>query len=178
MASITLSYLTLFPLPLSSIPTQTDDPEGYAAFTTAIRAEAALILSSPLWSSPKQWSDGLVETRSLPLGTTIHVPGVLHGAAPVEAGVSAESKKGGGGFWGGGGDKKKKEEEVDRGIAWHMRTSKLGEEFATVTSSLATYDVFWETLGERHTEQEVSWGNMGVGYWRGADGLLVYRQSM
>ncbi|KAM0747406.1 hypothetical protein T439DRAFT_329133 [Meredithblackwellia eburnea MCA 4105] len=154
--SVKLSYLTLFPIPLPLIPSVTS-PE-YSVFRDALVNEAHQLLDHPQWSTPpRSWFNGLVETYSLPHGSTTHVPADLHGAGAVEgAQPAAPEKKSGGGFWGTGGGKKKEEDSVDKGIAWHMRTSVLGESTKSVHKDVG-YEVFWEALGERHCEQELEY---------------------
>ena len=98
-------------------------------------------------------------TSSLPLDAT----------APRSAGDDAEiepavGKKGG--FWGGG---KKADKRVDEGIAWHMRTSRLTDDWSGVHKGLG-FEQFWEALAERHCEQEVR-----VVGPHGRGGLLILR---
>lgn len=146
-APITLQHLTLQPIPIESIP-PTDSAE-HAALVAALLVEADLVLSSPLWSTPKPWSDGLVTTSSLPHHATIHL--ARPGQSDTEPG-----QKAGSGFWRGG---KKHERKVDEGIAWHMRRS--------VVKGIG-FERVWAALAERHCEQEAS--RVGSCHrWRGAD---------
>ncbi|KAL8278840.1 hypothetical protein RQP46_008711 [Phenoliferia psychrophenolica] len=149
---ITLRHLTLHPLPIEAIPAP--DSAEHASLTTALLSEAELLLSSTEWTAPKTWSDGLVTTSSLPLDATIHIPAGAESPAVAAEGTSGKKASGGGGgFWGGG---KKGEKKVDDGIAWHMRVSRLSEQWQSVHQGLG-FEQFWAALAERHCEQEVEY---------------------
>ncbi|KAK4704216.1 hypothetical protein P7C70_g1997, partial [Phenoliferia sp. Uapishka_3] len=149
MSPITLSYLTLFPIPLESLP-----PVGDADFNATLLGEADRLLASPLWTDTKAWYSGIVTTCMLPLDATTHVPGSLHGSAPIEGVVAADPasvKKSGSRFWGGGHKSAKK---PDEGIAWHMRTSRLTADWKDIHHGMG-YEQFHKALAEKHCAQEV-----------------------
>ena len=142
MASITLHHLTLDPIPLSSIPAV--DSAEYASLTTQLLSEASALFSSELWTASRVWSDGLVTTSSLPLGTTLHLP------TDAEQLPAVDAPKG---FWGSSAKPAKK---VDDGLAWHRRTSTLQS-----GQNGVGFVQFWDALTEGRCEKEVR--NLGRG---------------
>ncbi|KAK4705189.1 hypothetical protein P7C70_g1018, partial [Phenoliferia sp. Uapishka_3] len=127
MSPIKLNHLTLFPIPLETVPA-TDSAE-HATLCAAVLAEANLIFQANQWSSPKSHAQGLVQTSSLPLDATFH--------DHVEP------------------DLLKKKKPLDDSIGWHLRTSTFPAD--DEVEGGVEYKHFWEGLGERHAEQEAEY---------------------
>lgn len=138
--TIQLRQLTLVPHPLASIPAPSSP--DFDAFVAILRAEAELIFDHASWSSPKLWHGGLVETFSLPHEAVVAIP------REGEAVEEVVHKKG---FWGGGSAKDK-----DGGIGWHMRRTRQTAQRSATHFGFG-FEAYWETLGERHIEQEVEY---------------------
>ncbi|KAI5481756.1 hypothetical protein MNV49_000033 [Pseudohyphozyma bogoriensis] len=153
---LSLSLLSLTPLPIDTIPTPSSS--RYADFTATLAAEANALLNHPAWGQHKVWHEGQgleeVETRGLPLDVVTLEAGEWH-AEPAPTADGADKKRRG--FFGGvgGGAKEQKgwkaeREALHNGVAWHMRTS-------TIASDQYPYHVWHDALAVDHAKKEAEY---------------------